>query len=518
MKKKLPIGISTLEDIIYDNYSYVDKTQTVARLINTGKYYFLSRPRRFGKSLLLDTLKQVFLGNKKLFAGLFIENNWDFDVVYPVVHISFGAGELRSYEQLDLNINSLLQSNARQYGVELTESLVSNKFKELIVKLENKYTQKVVILIDEYDKPMLDNLTDKELCIKMRSGLKDLYSTIKDCDAYIKFAILTGVSKFSKISLFSGLNNLNDITLNSNYADICGYTQSELESIFTDYLADGAVDLVKLKQWYNGYNFGGKISQKVYNPFDILLFFDNNYTYKSYWFETGSPSFLIKLVEEKKYFIPDLESVKIREKDLSAFDVDVIPIPALLFQTGYLTIKTIDTVGTQFGYLLSYPNLEVKASLNDSLATIATTAENKTNAIVMLDAILKSNNLDGLAAVFSGHFAGIPHDWYRNNNIANYEGFYSSVVYSYFCALGYEVIAEDTTNHGKIDLTIITLEKVLILEFKINKYGTAKEALEQIRSKNYAQKYILRDLPIYLVGMSFDTQSKNMADLQWEIN
>ena len=325
------------------------------------------------------------------------------------------------------------------------------------------------------------------------------------------------MSKFSKVSLFSGLNNLEDITLNAKYADICGYTQNNLETIFAEYLHDGRVDLIKLKEWYNGYNFAGRDIQKVYNPFDILLFFNNNYIYKNYWFETATPTFLVKLIEERKYYIPDLELVYITDKDLSTFDIDNMPLYTLLFQTGYLTIKEITTIGTQLGYVLTYPNLEVKASLNDSLTEIGTTIEIKGKQLVKLDMILRSANMDGLAEIFSAHFASIPHDWYRNNNIANYEGFYSSVVYSYFCALGYNVIAEDTTNQGQIDLTIKTYDKILVLEFKLSKYGDALNAITQIKTNKYAEKYTIENKQIYLVGISFNPENKNVDDYAWEI-
>ncbi len=514
--KKLPVGYSTLENIINDNCTYVDKSMFVKQLSDAGKYYFLSRPRRFGKSLFLDTLKQAFLGNKDVFKGLYLENNWNWDETYPVIHISFGAGELRDAMALTEKIHEILQFNAETHQVTLSNLSISGEFFDLIRKLNAKHHQKVVILIDEYDKPMLDNITDKETCIQIRHGLRDLYSVIKDSDAYIKFVFITGVSKFSKINLFSGLNNLNDITLNTKYADICGYTQYDLETVFSEYLKDGDIDLAKLKQWYNGYNFAGKNTQKVYNPFDILLFFDNGYLYKIYWFETGSPKFLIDLVEQNKYYIPRLESINVTEKELTTFDVDNIPLATLLFQTGYLTIKEIISIGIQISYILSYPNLEVKFSLNDSLLEIGTTIDEKSKQIFNLDLILKSNNLDGLANVFSSHFASIPHDWYRNNNIANYEGFYSSVVYSYFCALGYELIAEDTTNQGRIDLTIKTYDKILILEFKLSKYGDAKEAIEQIRANKYAEKYVKENKPIYLVGISFNDVDKNIFDYRWE--
>jgi hypothetical protein len=516
--KKLPVGYSTLDKIINDNCVYVDKTKFVVDLVNSGSYYFLSRPRRFGKSLFLDTLKQAFLGNKELFSGLYLENNWDWGKVYPVIHISFaGSSAYLSEERLVGAIHDMLYEHAKKYNINLEFTDYGIGFNTLIRELYNKYNEKVVILIDEYDKPILDVIDDISQAKINREILKGLYSYVKDNDKYLKFVFLTGVSKFSKVSLFSGLNNLEDITLYARYADICGYTQANIEHEFAQYIEYGYVDLVKLKKWYNGYNFAGKDLQKVYNPFDILLFCSNNYIYKSYWFETATPTFLVKLFEKNQYFVPDLESITVSDKDMSTFDVDNMPIFTLLFQTGYLTIKEVTTIGTQLAYVLSYPNLEVKASLNGSLADIGTTVENKGKYLSELDKILRAGKFDKLSAIFNSHFASIPHDWYRNNNISNYEGFYASLVYSYFCALGYDLIAEDVTNQGRIDLTIKMNDKIIIIEFKLSKYGNASDSIKQIKTLAYADKYTLSKLPVYLIGMSFDEKNKNISDYMWEI-
>ena len=352
-----------------------------------------------------------------------------------------------------------------------------------------------------------------DIAIELREMLKGLYVCIKSNDAYLKFALLTGVSKFSKVSLFSGLNILKDISLDVRYADICGYSQTELEREFAEYLQNGNIDKQELKTWYNGYNFAGREEQKVYNPFDILLFFDSNYEYRAYWFETATPTFLVKLLQAKHYFIPNLEKVTVSDNQLSSFDIDNIPLLTLLFQTGYLTIDKPTKIGTQYAYVLRYPNLEVKASLNNALAEIGTSVENKEQIINQLYAAVQGNDWDKLEIILSSHFASIPHDWYRKNDIANYEGFYASVVYSYLAALGYELIAEDVTNHGKIDLTIIMPDKILIFEFKLIKHGTAAEAVEQIKVKGYPQKYHSTGKPIHLIGISFDPEIKSVVDL-----
>ena len=515
--KNLPIGISTLEKIrSVDNCIYVDKTQHIARLFTTGgRYYFLSRPRRFGKSLLVDTLKQAFLGRKDLFAGLYLENNWDWDKKYPVIHFDFGASStINCQAVLSDIIWSTMREFAKKYQVVLEDDLSSGiAFQQLIRAVHEKHQQQVVVLIDEYDKPILDNIVDQPAAIIMRESLKNLYSVIKTNDAHLKFVLLTGVSKFSKVSLFSGLNNLQDISLNSHLADICGYTQSELELDFAEYLEVGKVDKVLLKRWYNGYNFAGREEQKVYNPFDILLFFSNNYEYRSYWFETATPTFLVRLIEKNHYFIPELEDLLVSDATLSSFDIEEIPIETLLFQTGYLTIKEVTTIGTQYAYILTYPNLEVKASLNGALAEIATNSQTRNRTMGRLSKLLAKDDLAQLQTVLFSHFESIPHGWYRNNNIANYEGFYASIIYSLLCALGYDLIAEDVTNYGKIDLTLRMPDKIIILEFKLSLYGSAAEAIEQIKTRNYAAKYLASGKPIYLLGISFDETIRNIAEI-----
>jgi hypothetical protein len=370
-----------------------------------------------------------------------------------------------------------------------------------------------VVLIDEYDKPMLDVITDESLVFSIREILKGLYGVMKANDAYLKFVFLTGVTKFSKVGLFSGLNNLNDITLTPQYANICGYTQTDLENGFSDYLKQGHVDTNKLKLWYNGYNFGGLPEQKVYNPFDVLLFFSNNFEYRNYWFETGNPEFLIKLIQKNKYYFPTMENYVASEMILATFDTPNLELTALLFQAGYLTIKEKTTLGAQFAYVLGYPNLEIQISLNDSLAMLGSKPENKVAGMQKLIGCLENADFDTLGQIFQSHFASIPHDWYRNNDIQHYEGFYASIVYSFFCALGYDVTAEDKTNVGQLDLTVKLADKILILEFKLKKYGDAASALQQIKNKRYAEKYQSEGKPIYLVGMSFDNETRNICEL-----
>jgi len=326
--KRLPLGIQTFSKLILDNHYYVDKTEFIYKLAQKGTYFFLSRPRRFGKSSFLNTLREAYSENEDLFRGLFLEKNWDWSKKHPVIHISFGSGIMQSRREVVEKIDWLLQNNQQQLEVSCTSKNLSNCFFELIQNAYEKYNQKVVVLIDEYDKPILDNIEKNILPYQIREILKGFYGVIKDSDRYIQFVFITGVSKFSKVNLFSELNNLLDITLDPRFATICGYTELELQTTFGDILQD--VPLEELREWYNGYNFLG---EKVYNPYDVLNYLDRR-VFKNYWFETGTSSFLLKLIEKRKFSIPNLESVELSEELVNSFDINSIELETLLFQTG----------------------------------------------------------------------------------------------------------------------------------------------------------------------------------------
>ncbi|MEA2060518.1 MAG: AAA family ATPase [Thermodesulfobacteriota bacterium] len=304
--KKLPIGIQTFENLILEGFAYVDKTRFVKELASQGKYYFLSRPRRFGKSLFLSTLKAAFEGKRKLFKGLFLEDNWDWDQIHPVIHISFGSGVMRSVADLKIRFESILEDHIEAYDVKTSKQDLRELFSQLIKLLYRKTGQKTVVLVDEYDKPILDSIHNTELAVEIREELKNYYSVIKDSDACIRFVFITGVSKFSKVSLFGGKNNLEDITVSSEFSAICGYTQGELESVFKAYLTGHNLDDVRT--WYNGYAWLGEM---VYNPFDILLFLKKG-VFSNYWFESATPTFLIKLLMARKYRVPDLNTLQVQ--------------------------------------------------------------------------------------------------------------------------------------------------------------------------------------------------------------
>jgi len=505
--KKLPIGIQTFSQIQEEGYIYVDKTKEAFELINDFKYSFLSRPRRFGKSLFIDTLKNIFEAKKELFKGLYIYDKWDWTKSYPVIKISWD-GKNRTIQDLELNLKSIIQENQNRLGIDC-EAPIEHPIclRELIIKAYQKYNQKVVVLIDEYDKPILDVIEDKDQAKEHREYIKGLYSILKGVDEYIQFAFLTGVSKFSKASIFSGLNNLSDISLNPKYGNICGYTQADIETIFSPYLEN--IDLDRVKEWYNGYNF---LKDSVYNPFDILQFIKNDCTFDNYWFESGTPTYLIKLIKERDYYLPRLSNLIIDKRILNSFDVENIDIEVLLYQSGYLTIEKafIDDFGIE--YKLKLPNREVKISLNDYIIEYLYGQKEFSTKKRELYRALTQANLNQIKEILISLFASLANSNYTKNDIANYEGFYASVIYAYFASLAIDIIAEDITNRGRIDLTLFVENIIYILEFKVG----SGNAIEQIKAKNYPQKYLNQGKDIYIVGIVFDAEDRNIAKFEWE--
>ncbi|MFI3216682.1 MAG: ATP-binding protein [Methylococcales bacterium] len=510
-RKKLPIGIQTFSEIRSEGYYYADKTAFCLKLAEQGKYYFLSRPRRFGKSLLIDTLGELFSGNQALFTGLYVEDKWNWSVQYPVIRISFGGGIIENKADLTNKIQEQLHINQEILHITCQDQSTSVCFAELVRLTHEKTGQRVVILVDEYDKPILDNLLKPDVAKEIRDGLRNFYSVIKDCDAHIKFAMLTGVSKFSKVSLFSGLNNLRDITISSEFSSICGYTDDDINTVFAPELE--GLDRNQIRRWYNGYNWTGT---SVYNPFDVLLLFQER-QFKAHWFETGSPTFLIDLLAQRGFFTPDLAQRQTSLELLSAFDVEKISSEALLFQTGYLTISCLEEpLPNYWIYVLGYPNHEVETSLNAALLGAFGLDEQKAlhNRLSLLKQ-LKSNDFAQMQTLFTAFFASIPHDWYRNNPIAQYEGYYASVFYSYFAALGLDIILEDTTNQGRIDMTVKFNEQVYLFEFKVVELVPDGKALQQLQDRGYADKYRSLRQPIHLIGVEFSKESRSVVGFEW---
>ena len=507
-KRKLPIGIQTFREIREDNCYYVDKTAYIARLVTEGKHYFLSRPRRFGKSLFLDTLKEVFEGNEPLFKGLAIYDQWDWSVRHPVLRLSFGSGNFKEPGNLHKEAMAQLGTIEKVDGCDTAPAY----FRHLLRTLHQRTGQPVAVLIDEYDKPILDALEEPEIARANRDYLRSLYATIKDSDAHIAFTFLTGVSKFSKVSLFSGLNNLIDITLNPHYSAICGYTEADLDAVFAPELP--GLDRDEIRTWYNGYNWLGE--EAVYNPFDVLLLFFNR-RFGAYWFETGTPTFLIEMLLERGISALTLDDMLGSEELLSAFDVDHIATEALLFQTGYLTIRRTELRGGRMYYRLGYPNREVQQSLNRSLLNhLAGNSSRQVEHSARLYDLLLVNDFDGLKTLFEAFFASIPYQWHTNNEIANYEGYYASVFYSYFASLGLAITVEDSSREGRLDMAVEFNGNVYLFEFKVVERASEGAALGQLKERDYAAKYRGRGEAIFLIGVEFSRKNRTLAAFEVE--
>ena len=513
--QNLPLGISTLEVLRRNNFVYVDKTELAHKLIRIPGRFFLSRPRRFGKSLFVDTLKEIFEGNQGLFEGLYIEDKWDWSRKFPVIKIDFTGGVLSSREELDLRIVDILEKNAEYLGVTCESTDVVGKFGTLIEKVIAKYRERAVVLIDEYDKPILDNIDNPSVSARMRDGLKNLYSVLKEKDANLQFVFLTGVTKFSKVSLFSGVNQLTDITIDAAYSAICGYTEADLRSSFGRHLEGADYDTVR--RWYNGYNWTG--SETVYNPYDILLFLEKGQIFRNYWFETGSPGFLVKLFRANRYFLPNLERLEVTEEILESFDVEQINPVTLLFQSGYLTIERTFTRLHRFMFALKIPNMEVRLALNDQLINAYSGLVNEKSGIQdRLYKFMEKGDIASVAQAIKRVFAGIPWRNFTNNDLADFEGYYASVLYAFFSSLDARIIPEDITNYGQADMTVIVGDHIYVMEVKVVDGPTVKgnPALDQIIERDYAAKYRGETgKTVHEMGLVFSSTQRNLIGADW---
>jgi Predicted AAA-ATPase/PD-(D/E)XK nuclease superfamily len=506
--KNLPIGIQTLSEIRATNSIYVDKTDLVHRLVTTGKYYFMSRPRRFGKSLLISTLKSLFLGQKDLFDGLWIADKWDWTQTNPVLHFSFDAVD---YQGLGLEkaIEWELNDSAKKYGISLSQATLKGQFRELIVALATMHG-KVVLLIDEYDKPIIDFLEDDKIeqAKAHRLILRDFYSVLKNADSHLKLVFITGISKFSKVSLFSHLNNLDDITIDENYATLTGYTQEEIEANFEDYLIliEKKLHLSRetlmetMRVWYNGYSWDGV--SRVYNPFGTLNFLSKK-MFKNYWFATGSPDFLMQQMHKHNRF--DVENSVVDSTILDKYDIENLALMPLLFQTGYLTIKTLNPMTGEL--VLDYPNKEVRQSMYEFL--IDDIAKNPHRiytgmTIQDLNRAFIAKDLAKVQLILNSLLADLPDETYQNQR----EGLYHGFVHIVFNYLGMFVQSEVHSSLGHADAVVQTLTDVYIFEFKFNK--TAEEAIKQIHNKHYADKYRASGKPITGIGLNFDADKRQI--------
>ena len=505
-KRRLPLGIQTFRKLRQERCYYVDKTAYIRRLIKEGTHYFLSRPRRFGKSLLVDTLKELFEGSEELFQGLYIHDRWKWSVRHPVVRLSFAGGHYADPDGLHRHL--MVQLTAIERDAEVTaDGNGPERFGVLLEALHRQAGQRVVVLVDEYDKPILDVLDTPEIARANRDYLSSVYGNIKDADAHVQFTLLTGVSKFSKVNLFSGLNNLTDITLDRRYSSICGYTEEDLDTVFAPELP--GLDREQIRDWYNGYCWRG--TEKVYNPYDVLRLFDSR-EFAPYWFETGTPRFLVETLYGRRVSSVSLGETVSTAELLSAFDVERIGTEALLFQTGYLTIESEERLGDESLYRLGYPNREVRQSLNRSLLQhLVQDTERQTANRIRLHGLLEAHDFTGMKELFQAFFASIPYEWYTNNHIADYEGYYASVFYSYFAALGYEITVEDSTSHGRLDMGVRAGGQVYLFEFKVVEMTPAGAPLAQLQDRDYAAKYRHLGEPIHLIGVEFSRQTRNVT-------
>ncbi|MCY4358168.1 MAG: AAA family ATPase [Gammaproteobacteria bacterium] len=503
-KLRLPIGNQSFQIIREKNCYYVDKTRQIRHLIDSGDYYFLSRPRRFGKSLLLSTLKELFESNEPLFRGLHIHKHWDWSVRHPVLRLSFD-GRYECPEDVERSVIKQLGIIERNAGLaEAPGNTAQDYLLDLLDRLHHATGQQIVVLVDEYDKPILDVIDNKEMAIANRDKLRGIYGIIKGAAEHVRFVLVTGVSMFSKVSLFSDLNNLNNISLDPNYATICGFTDKELNSVFAPELA--GLDRDEIRRWYNGYNWLG--DEKVYNPFDILLLFQKR-KFKSYWFETGTPTFLLTLMMDSNISLLDLEKPRVSESELSKFDVNNIGSMALFFQTGYLTIaeeqhKEMDSI-----YTLDYPNFEVRQSLTRWLFEfLEQPAPEVSDQGMAFAALLASNDFQAFAGQLDSFLAGIPYQWLGEN--ARKESWYVANLFGCLRVAGLDVRAEESSRWGRADMVVLYQNQVFVFELKIadshRLEETAEAAIEQIRDRGYVDKYRHLDVPIHLIGIAFNRE------------
>lgn len=515
--KNLPIGVQTFSKLIEGNYLYIDKTEHIYNLFaKGGQYYFLSRPRRFGKSLLVSTLSEIFAGNMILFKGLWIYDKIDW-TSHPVIHLDLSQLSFKTPDMLEEALDNNIKKIAENYEIELDQELfLKEKFGQLIEKLAQN--QKVVILIDEYDKPIIEYLEagQIEIAKQIRTILKHFFAVIKASDRFLRFVFITGVSRFSKISLFSDLNNLTDITLFESYSNLLGYTQEEFDHYFPPYIErmakkkNIAVGYLKdtIRKWYNGYSWDGK--RFVYNPYSILHLFAEN-SFGNFWFSTGTPTFLIKNIKEQQYDITEFENLPVDAFIFDNYDIGNLDAAALLFQTGYLTVKRITLDNEEKTYELSYPNHEVKNSLLTHLFGEYT--QNKpaanTRLLKRMSRAIEAGDMEQFIREIKILFASIPYHIF----IGDREAYYHSIIYLALSLSGAAITPEDPTNAGRIDAVVETSDKIINMEFKM---GDEKEALKQIKEKKYYEKFLNKGKQIILMGIGFDSKQRNIGDVLQE--
>ena len=511
--KQIDTSTYNFPEIIANDFLYVDKTEFIWKLVSKKKgEYFLSRPRRFGKSLLISTLKAFFQGRRELFKGLAIDKE-DYDwKAYPVIHLDFGACVAATSDELATFLQFRLEESAAEHGVELTAPTPQECFIELVKKLAKKGRKqdtdgRVVVLVDEYDKPILSNVTNPNVS-EILKLLKGFYGVIKTYEGLIRFAFITGVSKFAHVSIFSDLNNLTDITLHSDYAGMLGFTEAEIREYFADRIplaarANGKSDeelMQWLLKWYDGYRFSNADTH-VCNPVSIATFFSNNYEFANYWGKTGMPSFLLELAKTTRFNFERAITEPVSELAFGAYELDNLDTLGLLWQTGYLTIA--ETIPSPFGdtmYRLGFPDLEVEHSFNTQLLAYYSGMKDAamSSIVYKLTETLRRDDVNVFMKTLQAYFASIPYEIHSGD-----ERYYQTIFFITFLLLGTAIEAESKTNDGSIDAYIRTAKAVYIFEFKLNK--TVRKAIAQIKDKHYYEKFQGGELPIYLIGANFNS-------------
>jgi hypothetical protein len=505
---KYPIGIQNFEKIRREGYAYVDKTALMYKMVSEGSYYFLSRPRRFGKSLMVSTLEAFFSGKKELFEGLYAgAADWDWQQ-YPILHLDLNVKKYETKEDLDKVLNRHLEKWEKLYGSPYADRDLEERFLQ-VVELAYEHTgRQVVILIDEYDKPLLQAIGNEELQTDYRNTLKAFYGVLKSCDAYIKFAFLTGVTKFGKVSVFSDLNNLKDISMLPQYTAICGITEQELHACFDDGVRELAANnrltqeecYARLRKDFDGYRFNEYTNEGIYNPFSVLNTLDSQ-VFRDYWFETGTPSFLVYQLKKTCYPLENMTEEEVATDTLNSIDVmDDNPLP-LLYQSGYLTIRSYDS---RFGtYTLGFPNREVEQGFIKYLLPFYTPKVTDKNrfAIAQFTKDIEYGRAEAFMQRLEDFFATGDYEV-----VGKAEKYFQNTLYVFFRLLGFYVDVERHTANGRMDTVIQTPEYIYILELKIDR--TAAEALQQIEDKGYARPFESDKRTLFKIGVNFSTATK----------
>lgn len=510
---RLPLDLSTFSILRTSNYLYVDKTRHAYNLITQGRRYFLSRPRRFGKSLLVSMLQEVLTGNKVLFDDLWIaKSNYSWPE-HGVIMLDFSRMGIQNKSSFEQAMHFGLQKTAEMYGIQIDSQNLTPQLLlyQLVHALHSRFG-KVAILVDEYDSAVLHSLHEPEQAKEIRSAMQQFFTAIKGLDQYIDFVFITGVSSFTKAGLFSGINNLSVITLDAKYADICGYTQEEVDVYFAPYIAQWSLEksipketlYEKIKEYYNGYAFGD-VSKRVYNPFSLMHALDRK-LFKNFWFRSGTPNFLVselsKEYRQHEYTIFDPETFRVSEELLESFDVGTTPLPALMFQSGYLTVRSFDE--DRDLYSLGYPNAEVQQSMQKYLVAVFTQHEASTVEKISsdLEAALSRQHIDEAIILLKRLFMHVPYQLHVKE-----EKFYHALLHMVCNAYGMKVVSEQPISHGRIDM-VISVERVLyVIEIKFNE--TPEKALEQIEKMHYYEPLLKDNKHVVLLGLSFNRTEKH---------